>query len=67
MSDYSSFSMGDLEILYKYANDAYNNFQCPAGTECIDCCARDVCNALDNFRSNILSEIVERQKSGGSQ
>lgn len=67
MSDYSSFSMNELETMYKYANDAYNNFQCPVGTECIDCCMSDVCHALDDFRSNILSEIVERQNSRGSQ
>lgn len=46
MSDYSSFSMDELETMYRYAYAAYNNLYCPVGAECKDCVVSDDCDAL---------------------
>lgn len=64
MSDYSSFSMDELETMYKYAYAAYNNLYCPVGAVCKDCVVSADCKALARVKTHIQLEIFERKSKG---
>ena len=66
MSDYSSFSMHELQTMHKYVRAAYHSLQCPDSEICKDCCISDDCKALAGVRTHIKSEIFERKSKGGS-
>lgn len=66
MSDYSSFCMDKLELMYKYADTAYRLLDCPPGVVCKDCGISDDCKALARVKTHIQLEIFERKSKGVS-
>ena len=65
-SDYSSYSIDELETMYKYAYAAHRNLYCPLGAVCKDCCIFDDCKALARVKTNIYLEIFERKSKEAS-
>lgn len=66
MSDYSRFSMGELETMYKYAYAAYHSLYCPVGAVCKDRVISNDCKALCRVKTHIQLEIFERESKGVS-
>jgi hypothetical protein len=73
-SDYSGFSLFELENMYKYADDAFINLHCPndarsksstVNAVCKYCSISADCNALLTVKNNIEAEIFERKSKGG--
>lgn len=66
MIDYASFSMDELETMYKYAYAACHNLYCHVGAVCKDCSISDDCKALARVKTHIQLEIFERKSKGVS-
>lgn len=61
ISDYSSYSVDELETVLKYLYAAYRTLYCPSGAVCKDCCIFDDCKALARVKAHIYLEIFERK------
>lgn len=61
MSDYSSYSVADLERIKDAVVSALEALGCTQSIPCEECCVHDDCDALWQVRGNVFMELRKRR------